>query len=301
MERAIVSEITGFSTHDGPGIRTSVFVKGCPLRCAWCSNPETWEKKRLLYFHAARCAGCGACAKACPNGAIEIGAEGKARIDRTRCERRFACVSACMRSAVTVSGEEMSTEELFKVILRDKPFYGKRGGLTVSGGEPLSSAAFVAELFGMCKREGISTVLDTTGFGRERDLLEVLAVTDMVMLDLKHMDSAAHERWTGVPNETILRNARTIMARVETRISLPLVKGVNDDDENIAATAEFARSGGVEWVDINALHALGKAKYDGLDIESPYGGFESPNAEDMARVRGLFGEHGLQTTVGRMM
>lgn len=300
MERAIVSEITGFSTHDGPGIRTSVFVKGCPLRCAWCSNPETWTKERLLYFHQARCLGCGTCMAACPHEAISV-VGGKACVDRDACERSFACTNVCLRNALTVSGEEMTTDELFKIVLRDKPFYGKHGGLTLSGGEPLSSPKFAAELFARCKEEGVSTVLDTTGFARKEDLSVVLAYTDMVMLDLKHMDSEEHKRLTGVPNETILHNAETIMGSVETRISLPLIGDANADDENIVATAEFARHGGVKWVDINPLHSFGAAKYAGLGMESPYDNLRIPTDEEVRHVRKLFAEHGLQTTVGRMM
>lgn len=300
MERAIVSEITGFSTHDGPGIRTSVFVKGCPLRCLWCSNPETWTKEQLLYFHQARCVGCGACVKACSHGALGL-EEGKATVNRECCVRCFSCTGVCLRTALTISGEEMSTEAVFGIVQRDKPFYGKRGGLTLSGGEPLSSARFTAELFALCKAEGVSTVLDTTGFAQEDDLAAVLRYTDMVMLDIKHMDAVEHERLTGVSNEVILRNAETIMARVETRISVPLIHGVNSDDANIVATAEFARRGGVEWVDISPLHALGAAKYAGLGMSSPYGQLEAPTGEEVLRARKLFEMHGLKTTVGRMM
>ena len=300
MSEAIVSEITGFSTHDGPGIRTSVFVKGCPLRCLWCSNPETWAKEQQLFFHAARCQGCGRFAGACPEGALSVDA-GRAAVDRSRCAKCFSCVKACLRNAFEVSGQTMTVDEVLKVIERDKPFYGARGGLTLSGGEPLSSPRFTEELFMRCKAEGGSTVLDTTGYADEADLLAVLEHTDMVLLDLKHMDPGEHERLTGVSNETILRNARTIMAKVETRVSLPLVEGANADDENIAATAEFARQGGVEWVDVNPLHSLGAAKYEGLGMESPYGRLEAPTDEKVVHVRRLLESYGLRTTIGRMM
>lgn len=300
MNKALVSEITGFSTHDGPGIRTSVFLKGCPLRCVWCSNPETWTKERLLYFHAARCVGCGLCEANCPASAISV-VDGKARVDREKCVQCFTCVGVCLHKAFSVSGEEMTADELFKVVRRDKAFYGKRGGLTISGGEPLSSYRFVAEMFQRCKAEGISTVLDTTGFCGPEALEAVLPFTDMVMLDLKHMDSKKHQEWTGVPNEVILQNAKIIMAQVQTRISVPLIKGFNTDDENIVATAEFAREGGVEWFDLNVMHSLGAAKYAGLDMPSPYGSLAGPDDEELAHIRSLLHDRGLRTTVGRMM
>ena len=300
MEKMIVSEITGFSTHDGPGIRTSVFVKGCPLRCVWCSNPETWTCELMLYFHAARCVGCGACAAVCPEHAISV-VDGKAHIDREACKRCFICTSMCMQKALTISGEEMTCDELFKVVLRDKPFYGKRGGLTISGGEPLSCYEFVAEMFRRCKAEGVSTVLDTTGLGSEAALEAVLPFTDMALLDLKNMDSEKHREWTGVPNEVILKNARTIMSRIETRISIPLIEGFNTDDENIEATAKFALEGGVEWFDLNAMHSLGAAKYAGLGLISPYEGLKGPNEEKIKHIRNVLHGYGFKTTVGRMM
>ena len=299
MSEAIVSEITGFSTHDGPGIRTSVFVKGCPLRCLWCSNPETWTKKRQLFFHAARCQGCGRCAGACPEGAIDprFGRP----VDRSACTRCFACADVCLHRALEVSGTRLTAQEVFERVERDKPFYGARGGLTLSGGEPLSSPEFTRELFGLCKAAGISTVLDTTGFGSEEDLAEILKLTDLVLLDLKHMDPSEHERLTGVSNKTVLANAERIAATVDVRVSFPLVPGENDSDENLEATAAFCERLGVEWVDVNPLHALGEAKYQGLGLPSPYEGLRSPSPEEVARARAVMERHGLRTTVGRMM
>lgn len=300
MSTAIVSEITGFSTHDGPGIRTTVFLKGCPLRCAWCSNPETWTKERMLFFHEKRCTGCGRCADACLHGAIKPpGAE--ARVDRARCKLCFECVSACLPRALAVSGEEWTIDDLFRRIERDKPFYGQNGGLTLSGGEPLSSPGFARELFERCKRAGISTVLDTTGYAPEETVEAILPFTDLVLLDLKHMDDAQHRRWTGVGNELILANAERIMATVPTRVSFPFVPEANGSDENVEATARFAAEKGVEWVDINPLHALGAAKYQGLGMASPFEDLRIPTLDEVAHVRDLMTKHGLQTTIGRMM
>ena len=300
MAEAIVSEITSFSTHDGPGIRTTIFVKGCPLRCAWCSNPETWTKERMLYHHAARCIGCGRCVEACPRGAIfPDGAV--AGVDREKCDRCFACTAVCLQKAFSISGETYDVERAFRLIEREKPFYGADGGLTISGGEPLSSPDFTIELFRRCKEDGVSTVLDTTGYADERTLREALSWTDLVLLDLKHMDSAAHERLTGVPNDLILANAEIIAATVPTRVSFPLVPGANDSVENVEATARFCAEHGIEWVDVNPLHTLGETKYRNLGRTSPYGEMRIPTPEEVKAVREVFGRFGVKTTNGRMM
>ena len=276
---AIVSEITNFSTRDGPGIRTSVFVKGCPLRCKWCSNPETWEKREMLFYMPKRCHHCGACEAACPQGAI----------------------SSNYSSPFRISGQRFTVDELMKVIERDKCFYGEDGGVTISGGEPLSSGEFVLEIFKRCKAQGIGTVLDTTGYGNTILLEEILTYTDLVLLDLKQMDPEKHRKWTGISNDRILKNAKLITSRVETRISLPLIGGVNDERENIHATAKFAVENGVKHIDINPLHTLGAGKYNYLGKRSPYGQFRKLEKSEVDEVAEIFRSYGLHAGVGRMM
>lgn len=300
MAEAMVSEITCFSTHDGPGVRTSVFIKGCPLRCRWCSNPETWTKERNLYHHAARCTGCGRCLTKCPQGAISL-KDGISDIDRRACTLCFECVNACLQKVFSISGKTMSSEQAFELVKRDKPFFGDEGGLTLSGGEPLSSPEFTYELFSLCKQEGISTVLDTTGLGKKEDLEKILTVTDLVLLDIKHMDSEQHRLWTGVPNEAILEHADLIMRSVPTRVSFPLVPGANDGKENVEALVDFVAKRKVEWVDINPLHSLGETKYRNLGLTSPYDELRSPTSEEVKAVRDAFARVGVNTTVGRMM
>lgn len=299
--KGMISEITNFSTHDGPGIRTTVFVKGCPLRCRWCSNPETWNPVYQLYYMQKKCTGCRKCEAICPQAAIGEVSKGKDRIRRDDCNLCKKCLDVCLPGAYRISGTVYESEELFRKVQRDKPFFGRDGGLTISGGEPLCQPEFVRELFSLCKEDGISTVLDTSGYGKWEDLENILPLTDLVLLDIKAMDNEVHQKWTGVSNQLILENAVRIAAKVPVRISLPLIPGVNDDKENLLKTAEFACKNGVEWMDINPFHALGAAKYESLGLESPYTQFRSMEKEEVEQAAELFRGNGLKVSVGRMM
>lgn len=300
-QTCLISEITNFSTKDGPGIRTSIFVKGCPLRCKWCSNPETFTKERMLFYMANRCVQCGKCTALCPAQAISDAYTSLHRIDRDKCTGCMQCVDMCMHNAFRISGQEFSADALMKVIVRDKCFYGDDGGVTISGGEPLLSGDFVLEIFRRCREEGIGTVLDTTGYGDSRILQEILQYTDLVLLDLKVMDPEKHREWTGVSNERILKNAALIMETVPTRISIPFIGDVNSDAENIKATAAFAAEHGAVHVDLNPLHTLGAGKYHFLGKESPYEGLREPEEEEIQSAVRIFAAYGLPATIGRMM
>lgn len=297
----LVSEITRFSTRDGPGIRTTVFLKGCPLRCKWCSNPETFQCKPQLFYIPSRCKGCNRCQEICPQEAISGERGSFARVDRSRCDLCMKCTDICLTKAFVRSGRFYTAEEILSILERDRPFYGTDGGLTVSGGEPLFQGEFLKELLHNCKTRGITTALDTSGYGDPSLLQAILPDTDLALLDLKLMDPEEHKKWTGVSNELILNNAAVITAATETRISLPLIPGVNDSSRNIEATAEFAVRHGVKWVDINPFHQLGTGKYHYLGLESPYSDFPPLEGNIVQEVINTFQKHGLQTTVGRMM
>ncbi len=301
MLTGLISEITSFSTMDGPGIRTTVFLKGCPLRCKWCSNPETWEKKRALYYIPKKCGGCGKCEAACPRRAIGPRRAYPTRIDRKKCDLCFRCVEVCPCRALKISGREYSVGELLSFLEREKVFYGKEGGVTISGGEPLAQSRFVLEVFKGCRERGISTVLDTSGCGDTDGLTEILRYTDLVLLDLKLMDEKLHKKWTGASNGLILRNAAVAASSVPVRISLPLIRGVNDSEPNLRATAEFAASIGVKNIDIEPLHTLGAGKYRYLGMRSPYGAFLRPEQADLNRAAGVMRSYGLEVSLGRMM
>lgn len=206
-----------------------------------------------------------------------------------------------MANAFRVSGEVYTVDELMKVIERDKCFYGTEGGLTISGGEALSNGEFVLEMFRRCKEQGIGTVLDSSGYGDTGILQEILKYTDMCLLDLKHMDSEQHKKWTGVPNDLILKNAKIIASTVETRISLPLVPDVNSTPENIHATAKFMVENGIKQVDINPLHTLGAGKYKYLGLNAPYKQFRELEDSEVEEVKEIFQSYGLKAGIGRMM
>ncbi|MCX8205051.1 MAG: glycyl-radical enzyme activating protein [Candidatus Nezhaarchaeota archaeon] len=295
----LVTEVKRFSLHDGPGIRTTVFVKGCPLRCKWCSNPETWSPHPEIYFIAKRCANCGACARACPTpGAISMAHS--SRIDRGRCARCMKCVEACPNGALRKVGDYVTPEEVAEEVMKDYVFYvSSNGGVTVSGGEPLYQPGFTSELLRICREEGVHTCLDTSGYAEPSVVEEVLRHVDLVLLDIKHMDPVEHKRWTGVSNDLIIKNAELMVRRCEVRISIPLVPRVNIDSENLRRVAEFAASLGVKFIDLLPIHRLGESKYEYLGLRPPFHEFEEVPLEEVGKIRRLFESYGFKTTVGR--
>lgn len=297
-EKGVITEIKRFATHDGPGIRTTVFLKGCPLQCAWCCNPETVSKSPEIYFISKRCKGCGACKGACPDEAIE---DTKYRISRQECSLCMGCTFVCPEKALIRVGDEISVDSLINEVEKDLPFYGTDGGLTLSGGEPLYQSAFATAVLKKSQEKGINTVLDTSGYARTNVVEEMAKHVDLVLMDIKHMNSDRHEEKTGVPNDLILENARIFARKTKVRISLPLITDFNDDEDNLRQTAEFAVSIGVSNLDINPLHTLGIDKYKYLGLESPFAGFRVPSQDEILRAKDIIASYGLDVTVGRMM
>ncbi len=299
-----VTEIQRLSVHDGPGIRTTVFVKGCPLRCKWCSNPETWNPHPELYYIAKKCVECGKCVQSCPENAI--GMDKRRKIDRQKCTLCMLCVQACKNGALEKVGREVTPKELSEKIKEDYPFYVRsNGGVTISGGEPLYQPDFVSQLLKICHEEGIHTCIDTSGYAELKNVKQVLKHVDLVLLDIKQMDSVTHRKWTGVPNELILKNAELMASECEVRISLPLIAGVNDSEENMRKTTEFAASLGIEYIDVLPFHRLGASKYEYLGLKSPFSDFRGMSSvawdKRVDRVIESIKSHGLKTTKGRSM
>jgi pyruvate formate lyase activating enzyme len=299
VDSGIISEIKRFATHDGPGIRTTVFIKGCPLSCKWCSNPESLELQPQLYFIPKRCKNYGACITVCPEKIIIQ--DGKNKLIREKCTNCMKCAEECIYGAFQQVGKSYTVDEIINEIKKDIAFYGNDGGLTLSGGEPLFQPEFTISILKKCKEAGISTVLDTSGFTESGIIEEVIKHTDLVLYDVKHMDPVKHLEETGANNKIILENAIRISGKTQIRISLPLIPGFNDDEKNLEETARFAKQINVLYIDINPFHSLGKDKYMYLGLTDPYNHYRQLKKEDIIKSKRIIEKFGIKTTVGRMM
>jgi len=294
-----------YSLQDGPGIRTTVFFKGCPLRCAWCSNPESQNPYPEIMSRSQKCEGCGECAKACPRDAIKL-VEGVARIDRSICDRCMDCVEACPRGALEVTGKGITIGEAVHECCQDEPFYrNSNGGVTLSGGEPLYQPEFALRLLKECKEKSLNTALDTCGYASWEILQGVLAYTDLILFDLKHLDPEMHRQGTGVGNAVILDNLKKTIDSGQTKmwVRIPLITGYNDSEEQMREVARTVAKGPVEKVFVLTYHEWGKPKYGFLGREYPFEGqvFKDKVFEDRDKleiIKSIIESEGLSVTIG---
>ena len=301
--KGLIFDIRKYSIHDGPGVRTTVFFKGCPLACRWCCNPESQGARPELVWVRERCLGCNLCLAACPRDALQTGAGGAKEIDRQRCDGCGRCAEGCPGDALNLIGRWATAEEILAEVTRDALYFeASGGGLTLSGGEPLAQADFAAELLRRYKHEekGGHTAVETCGFVEWPVFARLLDDVDLFLYDLKHMDSAEHLRWTGRDNRLILDNARRLArAGPALTIRLPLIPGINDTRTNLEATADFALSlPGVNRVDLLPYHRLGEPKYRRLGIAYALEGEPSFGPERVARAAEILAATGLDVTVG---
>ena len=248
----LVFDVRGFSLDDGPGIRTTVFLKGCPLSCAWCHNPESWKAEREIAFYPRLCIGCGDCVRSCPEGAAGMDLPG--RIQRSRCTACGACVDACPSTALKVVGMHYEPDELVALLLDNRVFYEiSGGGVTFSGGEPTLHMDYLRRVMQRLKQQGVHIAVQTSGMFELREFREkVLPFTDLIYYDIKFLDSGLHKKYTGAGNERILENFRALRkeADVELVPRTPLIPGITAEEKNIDAIARFVKAEGCERYDL---------------------------------------------------
>ena len=291
--RGLVFNIQKFSVHDGAGIRTLIFLKGCPLACDWCSNPEGQSYSQELAYNADKCIGvseCDFCRRVCEPNAIRVRDDGKVDIDRTACTECGNCVEACPSRALELFGTYMSVDEVIKVVEEDSSFYARSGGgLTLSGGEPVSQAQFVVELLKAAAGRGIDTALETSGLCNWNDLEEICRHVNQVFYDIKSMDAEKHKRATGVDNRPILENFRRLRETfpdLPVIVRTPVVPGFNDSPDDIKAIADFLdRVAPSAEYELLAYHRFGEPKYHQLGKQYPLPDLEPPAKEDMEKLR----------------
>jgi len=300
MQKGYIFDIRGYSIHDGPGIRTAVFFKGCYLHCPWCHNPEGQSPKIELIFTETRCRGCQACLKNCPRQALSRYGN-QTLIDREKCDLCGICVEGCLSQALEFVGKEMTVEEVMKEIEKDRIFYEQsNGGVTFSGGEPLLQADFLEALLIECQRKYIHTCLDTSGYASPETIEKISDKINLFLYDLKIMDDKKHKEYTGASNQLILKNLKKLAAKNKNIIiRIPLIPGTNDTSENIIQTAEFLKSLKV-ITEINLLpyHRLGSQKYKKLNRADPSNDFQIPSEEKMQEIKKTLENLGFKVKIG---
>ncbi len=297
----LVFDIQRFAIHDGPGIRTLVFLKGCPLHCIWCQNPESMAREPEIVYLVNNCIDCRKCLATCPEGAIHESAEHKRIIDRARCTLCGECLKQCYAGAINLIGRYLAVTEVLAEVERDRKFYeASGGGVTFSGGEPTAQPAFLEEACRQAQRRYLHTAIETCGFVRWDTFRSILRHVDLVLYDIKHMDSSEHRRLTGVPNDLILDNLqRVVSLGVPLRVRLPLVPGCNDSPENVQATAAFVASlPNVQGFDILPYHRLGEPKWRQLDLPYKLHGMQPPSREHVYELVNVASEYDIKVTVG---
>jgi len=281
-----VFDIQRFAVHDGPGIRTLVFLKGCHLKCLWCQNPEGQTQKALLIYSEAKCILCGRCINNCPEKAISF-IDGKLKTDFKKCKGCGQCVQICPQGARKIDSKVMSAEEVVEEIKKDEVYYRRGGGVTLSGGDPLFQSEFSTSILGLCKQNYINTAIETSGFTDENTMKRIAEVTDLFLFDLKHMNSQKHKKYTGVPNETILNNAKIISKMNKNIIiRIPLIPSINDSIDNIRKTVDFVKNelNNVKIIEILPYHELGLGKYKSLGINYSLENIKPPKKKKVYEI-----------------
>jgi pyruvate formate lyase activating enzyme len=298
--RGLVANIQDYSVNDGPGTRTTVFLQGCPLKCRWCHNVEMTSTRNEVWYSPVLCTSCRKCIEVCPVSALK-GYKEKREIDRNACtgESCFKCVEVCPTHAMKAVAQWMRTEEVLKEIQKHEIFYWRDGGgVTLSGGEPSLQHRFTTDLLRTCQQHAIHSCLETCAYASWDILSEITRYVDIVLLDIKHMNSAKHKWGTGVPNELILENAKKLARAAHLRIRVPVIPGFNTSEEEMRDIAEFIKANGVKEVDLLPYHSYADGKYQMYLKKYEFAKTLPPGENQMQGYKAMFEGHGLQVTIG---
>lgn len=294
-KKALVFNIQKFSIHDGPGIRTTVFFKGCPLRCQWCSNPESQLGKIQVTWEAATCSGCLRCVEVCPNGAIRLVQE-RLIIDARQCTGCQKCRANCPTASLELVGEDKTVEEVVSEVLKDRDFYEESGGgVTLTGGEVLQQAPVAIEILKELKKQGIHRAVETTGYGSSQVFEKILEHIDLLLFDVKHYDSLTHKAGTGVDNEIILKNIKTAVERGKKIIArIPIIPNFNASLQDAEGLSNCLHEIGIKEVELLPFHQFGQKKYELLGMEYGMKDVKQLQVEELRTYQEIFIRKGLQ-------
>lgn len=294
----LVFDIQRFSIHDGPGIRTIVFLKGCPLSCRWCSNPESQSVQPVIMYQEMNCIHCGRCIAACKRGAINI--NNKEYINREICTACGECVNVCPASALTLKGKRMTVEQVIKELKKDAINYRRSGGgITLSGGEPLVQANFSRELLKACKAQGWHTAIETTGFANNEAVENVFPYIDLALMDIKNLNSDIHKKYTGVSNEIILKNAIRISKITKMVVRVPVIPEFNSSEQSILEICKFVKMlNNIDTVHLLPYHTYGENKYKLLGRDYFMKESRNLNSYEIDNLKRIVEDQGFNCIIG---
>ena len=295
--KGLVFNIQRFSIHDGPGIGTTIFLKGCPLACIWCSNPESQKPYPEIITLDRTCLLCGKCAEVCQQKAISL-EKSRRKIEWDLCNQCLECAKVCPSGAIRTVGNYLDADEVVAELIKDEIFYrNSGGGITVSGGEPLLQWKFVYDLLKKCKTIDLHTTMETCGYASWDKLDAILEYTDLVLYDIKLMDSTKHKALTGVANELIIENAVKVAQKKPTWLRFPIIPGYNDSDSSIKQVIKFAAAAPFKKVSLLPYHSMGEQKYERLGRNYTLQGVSPPSDDEMKQIAQIFEYHGLNVTI----
>ena len=298
LEPSTIINIQKYSIHDGPGIRTTVFFKGCPLNCWWCHNPESQNPRPEIMFFEERCTGCSTCIKRCPTKAIEL-FQGHLVTYEKKCTLCGKCCDLCPNNARELVGTDITVKELMSKLIKDEVFYEEsNGGVTFSGGEPLMHSDYLINVLNICKDRDIHTTIDTSGYAPFEQFEKIIDSVDLFLFDIKHMNNEKHLEYTGVENTLILDNLKKLSQKGNIYVRMPIIAGINDDDENINMAINFLSNLNITQVDLLPYHKMGMDKYRRLNMQYKLSGFEKPTDEILDKIAEKFKKAGIKINIG---